>query len=158
MARSTVSAGPTADAIISTVPVPDGALELAITGVELSPAWADPPSAKVSLTPLTGGEPIEIVMSRVDGQFLNEALAAERPPRPRSHDLLLAAIRALGGDVTAAVLTERRGAGVYVAELLLRRPDGSEAVLDARPSDAINAALRAEHAALWALPAVLGPR
>lgn len=76
-----------------------------------------------------------------------EALAIERGlkgdpiPRPLTHDLLLLAIQALGGEVQRVVVTDLRKQ-VYYAEIWLRQGQDS-LKLDARPSDAIALALRA---------------
>lgn len=137
------------------MPEPEDVVELALTGVDLSATWVDPPTATVGLVPVTGGARIEIVMSRVDGQFLQEALSGAPPPRPRTHDLLLAVVLALGGEVTAVVLTEKREDGLFVAAVSVKRADGSEVQLDARPSDAINVAVRAPSAVLYARREVL---
>jgi hypothetical protein len=137
------------------VPEPEDVVELALTGVDLSDTWVDPPTATVGLVPVMGGARLEIVMSRVDGQFLQEALSGAPPPRPRTHDLLLSVIGALGGEVTAAVLTEQRDVGLFLAAVSVKRPDGSEVDLDARPSDAINIAVRAPSAVLYARRRVL---
>ncbi|MCT2007364.1 bifunctional nuclease family protein [Micrococcus lylae] len=71
------------------------------------------------------------------------------PPRPLTHDLLLSAVRALGGTVSCARFSGTEGETV-LGELVLA--DGT--VLDARPSDAVAVALRAE-APVLAPPAVV---
>ncbi len=132
------------------MPEREDAVELALTGVDLSDAWVDPATATVGLVPISGGARMEIVMSRVDGQLLQEALSGTPAPRPRAHDLLLSVVEVLGGEVTAVVVTEKRDDGLFVAVLTVKRPDGSEVEVDARPSDAINVALRAPSAVLYA--------
>ena len=126
-------------------------VELALASVELSPEGLQPASGKVSLVEVEGGGHLDIVMARADAALVQEALAGTAPPRPRTHDLLLAAIEALSGAVTGAILVERRPGGVYVATLTVLRPNGSVAELDARPSDALNVALRSPGAALRAV-------
>ncbi|MFB6136885.1 MAG: bifunctional nuclease family protein [Halobacteriaceae archaeon] len=60
--------------------------------------------------------------------------------RPLTHDLLLDVVEELGGRVERVVVDEVRE-GTYVADLHLATPRG-EAVVDARPSDALALASR----------------
>ena len=126
-------------------------VELALTSVELSAEGLQPATGTVSLADVEGGGRLDIVMARADAVLVQEALAGTAAARPRTHDLLLAAVEALSGAVTGATLVERRPGGVYVATLRILRPNGSVADLDARPSDALNVALRSRGAALRAV-------
>lgn len=130
-------------------------VELALASVELAPEGLQPATGTVSLVPLDGDGRLDIVMARADAALVQEALAGTAPPRPRTHDLLLAAVEALAGAVTGVTLVERRPGGVYLANLRVRRPDGSAVELDARPSDALNVALRASGAELRAVRALV---
>jgi bifunctional DNase/RNase len=128
-----------------------GLVELALASVELSPEGVHPPTGTVSLVAMEAGGRLDIVMARADAVLVQEAIAGTPPARPRAHDLLLAAVDALAGAVTGVTLVERRPGGVYVANLRVRRPDGSAVELDARPSDALNVALRSTGAVLRAV-------
>ena len=130
-------------------------VELTLASVELSPDGLLPATGTVSLVDLTGGGHLDIVMARGDAVLVQEALSGTPAPRPRAHDLLLAAVAALSGAVTAVTLVERRPGGVYVASVRVLRPDGSVAELDARPSDALNVALRSAGAALRAVRSLI---
>ena len=125
-------------------------VELALAAVELSPEGRLPAIGTVSLLEATGGAQLDIVMARSDAVLVQEAIAGTVAPRPRTHDLLLAAVKALGGAVAGVTLVERRTGGVYVASLRIRRSDGSTVELDSRPSDALNVALRSTGAVLQA--------
>jgi len=131
-------------------PPPPEPVELALASVELSPEGLLPATGTVSLVDLQGGGQLDIVMARADALLVQEAIAGETPARPRTHDLLLAAVEALAGAVVGVTLVERRAGGVYVANLRVRRLDGSEVELDARPSDALNVALRSTGSVLRA--------
>jgi bifunctional DNase/RNase len=140
-------------------PAPDGdgaqiaqpeVVELALAAVELSPEGRHPAVGTVSLLEVGGSAQVDIVMARADAVLVQEAIAGTVAPRPRTHDLLLAAVRALGGAVVGVTLVERRTGGVYVASLRVRRSDGFTVELDARPSDALNVALRSSGAVLQA--------
>jgi len=134
---------------VARVPSPE-LVELTLASVELSPEGLQPATGTVSLVDLTAGGHLDIVMARADAVLVQEALSGTPAPRPRAHDLLLAAVAALSGAVTGVTLVERRPGGVYVASVRVLRPDGSVAELDARPSDALNVALRSPGAALRA--------
>ena len=69
-------------------------------------------------------------------------LEGARPPRPLSHDLLLAAIQMAGGSVTQVVINDLLDA-TYFATIDIQTPNG-ELHIDARPSDAIAIAVRAK--------------
>ncbi len=125
-------------------------VELALASVELSPEGLQPATGTVALVDLQGGGKLDIVMARADAVLVQEAIAGTAPPRPRTHDLLLAAVEALSGAVTGVTLVERRPGGVYVANLQVRLADRTLVELDARPSDALNVALRSRGAALRA--------
>jgi bifunctional DNase/RNase len=76
------------------------------------------------------------------------ALSDERPERPMTHDLLLQFIEELGGEVVQVEVNEISD-HMYMGTIRLRiRSVNSEAVtdkaIDARPSDAIALALRAD--------------
>lgn len=77
------------------------------------------------------------------------ALEGVTAPRPLTHELLLAAVAALGADVVRVRLTEVREDVVH-AQLVL----STGARVDARASDAVVLALRAD-APVLATPAVL---
>lgn len=72
------------------------------------------------------------------------ALEMRKEPaiRPNTHDLAKRIIHDLDGELVQVVVTELRGS-TYIARLELRR-GGRDVDVDARPSDAIAIALRAD--------------
>lgn len=80
------------------------------------------------------------------GQFEAEsivlALQEIEISRPQPHDLILSAVKALGGRILSAEITEMRSA-TFIAEIVLEDSAGGEVRIDCRPSDAVAAALRA---------------
>jgi len=130
-------------------------VELALASVELSPEGLEPATGTVSLVVMEGSGQLDIVMARSDALLVQEAIAGTVPARPRTHDLLIAAVDALGGAITGVTLVGRRPGGVYVASLQVSRADGSVAELDARPSDALNVALRSTGPVLRAARSLL---
>lgn len=108
----------------------------------------------LSTSPSTGGA-YSLVLSEVDGvrrlpiiigtfeaQAIAFGLEQMRSPRPMTHDLLRDAFDALGATVTEVVIEDLRD-GIFYAKVHFRH-DGEEGTLDARPSDAIALAVRAE--------------
>jgi bifunctional DNase/RNase len=88
----------------------------------------------------------EMVMPIWVGNFEANAIFIEiekvEAPRPMTHDLLRNLIRHMNGELERVVITELRD-DTFMAVLWLRQ--GDEAVtIDARPSDAIALALRAD--------------
>jgi bifunctional DNase/RNase len=70
------------------------------------------------------------------------ALGGDTPPRPLSHDLMKTLLDTVGAHVERVQVT-RIDEGVFYAEITLTTASGSF-VLDARPSDSVALALRAE--------------
>ena len=114
--------------------------------------------AQILLMPENPGNPQVIVLREKGGTRsflvhigLFEALAISRhiheetPPRPLTHDLLLAVIEGLGGALLRIAVTDlvedEDGTGTYYGLLVVER-DGEEIEIDCRPSDAIALAVR----------------
>jgi len=80
------------------------------------------------------------------GGFEADAIAIELQgldtPRPMSHDLLRAAIAALGGKVSHVVIRDLQQ-DTFLASVVLDQA-GQELRLDARPSDSVALAVRAK--------------
>ncbi|WP_127792485.1 bifunctional nuclease family protein [Agromyces sp. LHK192] len=70
------------------------------------------------------------------------ALQGEQAPRPLSHDLLTTLFEAVDSRIAQVVIT-RIDDGTFYAELTIATPTGTQ-VIDARPSDAVALALRAD--------------
>jgi uncharacterized protein len=74
------------------------------------------------------------------------------PPRPMTHDLLLSSVRTLGAAIERIVISDLRESTFFAVIHL--DFSGKKMTLDARPSDAIALALRAE-APIFVLRSVL---
>ena len=85
--------------------------------------------------------PIIIGISEVTA--IKMKVSGIEPPRPLTHDLLYSTIRELGAALDRVVITKLE-ANTFFARLLLRTKDGTIAEVDARPSDSVALALRAE--------------
>lgn len=81
------------------------------------------------------------------GLFEANAIALQldgfEPPRPMTHDLVLNLIQALDAKVLQVTISDL-SENTFFAQIQLGRRSGEEIVVDARPSDAIAVALRAD--------------
>lgn len=67
----------------------------------------------------------------------------EEQGRPKTHELLMNVIQALGGELISVSIT-RAEENTFFATINVKTPDGGFHHIDARPSDAIALALRAQ--------------
>ncbi len=106
-----------------------------------------------------------IVLREVDGERsfpivigIFEATSIDRrvknivPPRPLTHDLIVAAVEQLGGEVQDIVINDLQD-HTYYAKLRVRK-DGELTEIDCRPSDAIAVAVTAK-VPIWVAEDVL---
>ena len=77
-----------------------------------------------------------IVIGYNEAQAIDRFVKGRSMQRPLTHDLLASVIAAAGAEGERAEVTDLKDAPFF-AEIQLRRQDGSAAVVDARPSDAI---------------------
>jgi bifunctional DNase/RNase len=97
--------------------------------------------ARIRLVEEPGSRNFDIYIGPTEAVAIGQALSGTVPERPMTHDLFAQTIESLGARVAEARITERQGGTYYLAELELEAPTG-RTTLSARPSDAINAALR----------------
>jgi uncharacterized protein len=83
---------------------------------------------------------LPIFIGAPEAHAIAQAMGDSTFPRPLTHDLFKTALEELGSEVVRALITEVQE-GTFYARLVFSR-DGEEFDLDARPSDAINMALR----------------
>ncbi len=94
----------------------------------------------VILQELEGERVLPIWIGPGEASAIAMELAEMSFSRPLTHDLLVAVMRGLGGDLESVIIT-RVSDATYYAELQIRA--GDEVVkVDARPSDSIAVALR----------------
>lgn len=85
---------------------------------------------------------LPIWIGQAEAMAIAMRLQGVQPPRPMTHDLLQTLLEQFSATVTRIVVSDVRDA-TYFAEIHLAR-NGSQLVIDSRPSDAIALALRAE--------------
>ena len=85
---------------------------------------------------------LPIWIGTAEAQSIALELQGVRMPRPMTHDLLRAILTQLTVTVNRIVVTDIQN-GTYFAEIHLQN-NGTDVVIDSRPSDAIALALRTE--------------
>ena len=85
--------------------------------------------------------PIIIGISEVTA--IKMKISGMQPPRPLTHDLLKDTIAQLGATLDRIVIT-RLELNTFFAKLILKTKEGEFCEVDARPSDSIAVALRAD--------------
>ena len=85
--------------------------------------------------------PIIIGISEVTA--IKMKISGIQPPRPLTHDLLQNTIAELGANLQRIVITKLES-NTFFAKLVLQSKDGTFHEVDARPSDSIAIALRAD--------------
>jgi len=83
---------------------------------------------------------LPIYIGSPEASAIHYALEGVVPPRPLTHDLMLAAITELGAEITKVIVTEIRER-TYYSEIHMSA-SGADTILSARPSDAIALAVR----------------
>ena len=96
----------------------------------------------VILQELEGERVLPIWIGPSEASAIAMQLADMEFARPLTHDLLVAVLKGLGGDLEKVIIS-RVEKSTYYAELIIRR-NGQVISLDARPSDSIAVALRVE--------------
>jgi uncharacterized protein len=96
---------------------------------------------------------VPIWIDQAQAQNILAGLGAETPPRPLSHDLMVALLEA-GDLLLERVIIHAIEDSTFRAVLKLVRGDGEAFELDARPSDAIALAVRTD-STIWMLEEVV---
>lgn len=87
-------------------------------------------------------EILPIVIDHLQAMSLVSARMGEKPERPHTHDLMLSTIEMLGATVERVEITDLKD-GTFFGQVVLHRA-GIAIDLDARPSDALALAARAD--------------
>jgi uncharacterized protein len=93
------------------------------------------------LEEIDGPRLLPIWIGLYEGGAIGMALSGQQFPRPLTHDLFMVVIQQLGAKVKHVVITELKDSTFY-AEVALQNGN-KEMVIDARPSDSVALAVRA---------------
>lgn len=83
--------------------------------------------------------PVVIGISEINAIKLK--LSGVKPPRPLTHDLMLNIVSGLGARLEKVII-DKLEKNTFHAKLFLKKENGEEIVIDARPSDSVAIALR----------------
>jgi len=106
----------------------------------------------IVLREVEGERSFPIVIGIFEATSIDRRVKNIHPPRPLTHDLIVAAVEQLGGDVQDIVISDLQD-HTYFAKLRVRK-DGELIEIDCRPSDAIAVAVTAK-VPIWVAEDVL---
>jgi uncharacterized protein len=88
-----------------------------------------------------GTRQIPIIIGFVEATSIQMRISGITTPRPLTHDLLVAVIRALEAQIEFLLIDDLTE-GTFYAKLNLKTKDGEIIIVDCRPSDGISLAVR----------------
>ncbi len=114
--------------------------DVRVADVASRPSSADNPLCAVTLAKLNGDRRFCVVMRKPEADHIAVYLQQTHIKRPLTYDLMASLMPALGGRLLESRVTRSDGETIYAEAIV----DSVQSVhtLDARPSDAINLALR----------------
>jgi len=86
---------------------------------------------------------LPVVIGIAEVNAIKMRLSGIKPPRPLTHDLLLQTIERLGAKLQKVTIDKLQN-NTFYATLVLERDGKGELQIDARPSDCVALAIRAE--------------
>lgn len=92
----------------------------------------------------SGDRVLPILIGPAEAMAISLELEGQKPPRPLTHDLLCNILESLGVSIARVVVTQLVEDTYHAQITLLADGDDGEQQIDARPSDAIALALRAQ--------------
>ena len=100
------------------------------------------PGAQIMiLAEVVGNREFPIFIGPHEMDALDRAIHLAQSPRPMTHDLILAAIKAMKGELVRVLVDDLRE-DTFFGKLVIRLADGEEVLVDSRPSDAMVVAAR----------------
>lgn len=90
-----------------------------------------------------GGRFLPIIIGISEVTAIKMKISGIQPPRPLTHDLLKNTIAQLGATLQRIIITKLEF-NTFFAKLILQTKEGQTQEVDARPSDSIAIALRAD--------------
>lgn len=97
------------------------------------------PQQVIYLKEVEGERTFPILIGHFEAEAIRLGVQRSKSTRPRTHELLVQTIEALGGEPDSVVISDLRE-HIYYAKLRVRR-EGELVEIDARPSDAIAVAV-----------------
>ena len=97
----------------------------------------------IALREVDGERQFPIVIGMFEAFAIDRIVKGRTSERPLTHDLMASIVAKLGGQVLRVLIDDLR-AETYFAKVVVRREPDDEVAVDARPSDAITLALKAQ--------------
>jgi bifunctional DNase/RNase len=97
------------------------------------------PHQIVVLKEVEGERNFPIVIGVFEATSIDRRVKGEQSPRPLTHDLIIAIVEQMGGEIQDIVISDLKE-HTYFAKLRIRK-DGELTEVDCRPSDAIAVAV-----------------
>lgn len=97
------------------------------------------PQQIIYLKEIEGDRTFPILIGIFEAESISTGIKRIASPRPRTHELLVQSIEAMGGELDSVVISELRD-HIYFAKLRVKR-EGELVEIDSRPSDAIAVAV-----------------
>ena len=119
---------------------PDGLVQMEVSKIRIDERRGE---QVVVLKERGGNRLLPIIIGISEVTAIKMRISGIQPPRPLTHDLLQDTITQLGSTLERVVIT-RLELNTFFASLILRAKDGQIREVDARPSDSIAVALRAD--------------
>ncbi|HBO97776.1 MAG TPA: hypothetical protein DE315_03690 [Candidatus Omnitrophica bacterium] len=88
-----------------------------------------------------GERQLPIVIGFLEASSIKMKLSGVEPPRPMTHDLLIATVRGLDAKLERLII-DKMVNNTFHAKLEFKTKDGQTRIIDARPSDGIALAVR----------------
>lgn len=116
-----------------------GKIALKVVGVSYNQISND--AYALVLQEADGPRRIPVVIGQAEAYSIFMSLQDIQPPRPITHDLMVALMRAHGITLEEAFIN-RFADGMFMSELVFAAPDGQKTRIDSRTSDAVALAMR----------------
>lgn len=122
------------------IPSNDGLIQMEVTRIRIDERRGE---QVIVLKELGGNRLLPIIIGISEVTAIKMKISGIQPPRPLTHDLLRNAITQLGASLERVVISKLEF-NTFFAKLILKTRDGKLEEVDARPSDSIALALRAD--------------
>ena len=121
-------------------PSPNGLIEMEVSKIRIDERRGE---QVIVLKERGGNRVLPIIIGISEVTAIKMKISGIQPPRPLTHDLLRNAITQLGG-VLQRVVINKLEFNTFFAKLVIQTKEGAVEEVDARPSDSIALALRAD--------------
>ena len=121
-------------------PQADGLVQMEVSKIRIDERRGE---QVIVLKEKEGNRLLPIIIGISEVTAIKMKISGIDPPRPLTHDLLKNTMAVLGATLQRVVITKLE-LNTFYATLVLQTKDGESAEVDARPSDSIAVALRAD--------------